>query len=141
VAAVARLRDELQVARSAFGETASGAELAAGASALRAGAGKDDLAELRVRRAGRPLTIAAAVLADLVASGVPRDTAVTAVLALASDAADADYVAFRRNVQRDIALGASPAVALGVRLRDVTDMATADPGLTGSSAGPRKRKP
>lgn len=144
VAAVTRLRDELRVARGALGESASSAELTAGASALRAGALGDDLARLRSRRPGQPLTIAAAVLADLVAAGVPADTAITAVLALARDAADADYVAFRRNVQRDIALGASPAAALGVRLRAATEMADAPvPGGTtgGPARGPRKQRP
>jgi hypothetical protein len=142
VAAVTRLREELRVARVALGEMASPAELTAGASALRAGASESDLARLRRLRPDQPLTVAAAVLADLVATGVPVDTAVTAVLALARDAGDADYVAFRRNVQRDVALGASPAAALGVRLRAATEMATDAPATgTGSTRGPRKQKP
>ncbi len=145
VSAVGRLRDELHQARAAFGESASSAELTAGASALRAGAAADHLAQLRRLRAGQPLTVAAAVLADLVAAGVPVDTAVTAVMALASDARDADYVAFRRNVQRDIALGASPSAALGVRLRAAG--ALGDNASEGLGAGPQapgrpqKRKP
>lgn len=147
VRAVARLSEELGQARNAFGETASFAELTAGASALRAGATTEDLARLRTLRPGQPLTIAAAVLADLTSAGVPVDTAVTAVLTLASDARDADYVAFRRNVQRDIALGASPAAALGVRLQaelagDAAPESGRDLGTgTGTRSGPRKRKP
>lgn len=143
VAAVTRLQGELRVAREAFGESASPAELTAGASALRAGASRTDLAQLRALRSGQPLTVAAAVLADLVAVGVPADTAVAAVLALARGAADADYVAFRRDVGRDISLGASPTAALGVRLRAVDEMAVAAPGtnLGGTTSGPRKRKP
>jgi len=145
VAAVARLREELQGARDAFGEAASPAELTAGASALRAGATVDHLARLRRLRPGQPLTVAAAVMADLVAAGVPVDTAVTAVMALATDARDADYVAFRRNVQRDIALGASPAAALGVRLRAAGALAdeglTAAPGQGQAPGRPQKRKP
>ncbi len=142
VSAVSRLRGELGVAREAFGETASLAELTAGASALRAGAVEGDLARLKELRPGQPLTVAAAVLADLVAAGVPVDTAITAVMALARDAQDADYVAFRRNVQRDIALGASPAAALGVRLQAATDLAAGPGGETGSTTKPpRKRKP
>lgn len=142
VSAVTRLTGELRVAREAFGETASSAELTAGASALRAGATSADLGALRTLRPGRPLTVAAAVLADLVAVGVPADTAVAAVLALAREAGDAEYVAFRRSVGRDIALGASPAAALGVRLRAVTDLITEAPGSeTGTTTGPRSRKP
>ena len=141
VAAVTRLRDELVVVRRAFGETTSAAELTAGTSALRAGATADALARLRKQRPGQPLTVAAAVMADLVAAGVPADTAVGAVLALAHDADDADYIAFRRNVQRDIVLGASPAAALAVRIRFATESADApNSPTTGSSTSP-KRKP
>ena len=52
-----------------------------------------------------------AVLTDLVASGVPVDSAAAAVLALAASARDADLIDFRRAVERDIALGAAPTAA------------------------------
>jgi hypothetical protein len=139
VAAVLRLRQELGLARAAFGDTASSAELTAGASALRAGATPEDLARLRRLRPGQPLTVPAAVLADLAAAGVPVETGLNAVLAMAEAAADADYVAFRRNVERDIALGASPGAAVGVRLRAVSEAALGSTGVSGSA--PRKRKP
>lgn len=142
VSAVTRLSQELRVAREAFGAMTSFAELTAGASAVRAGATREDLAELRILRAGHSLTVAAAVLADLVAVGVPADTATAAVLALAKEAEDVDYVAFRRSVGRDIALGASPSAALGVRLRAVAELG--GDGTTGvgtPSSGPQKRKP
>jgi hypothetical protein len=148
VTAVNRLLEELRQARQAFGETASAAELTAGASALRAGASRDDLARLRTMRPRQPLTIPAGVLADLVAAGVAADTGIAAVLALASNARDADYIAFRRNVERDIALGASPAASIGARLRGMGEMADAAPNLqsAGASGGtpstpPKKRKP
>ena len=143
VLAVTRLRDELRVARSAFGVTASAAELISGASALRAGATRADLARLHELRSGQKLTIAAAVLADMVAAGVPADTGIAAVLALAPVAKDADYVAFRRNVERDIALGASPAAAIGVRLQAAMDVAESLQGMSSvnGSKVPRKRKP
>lgn len=145
IVAVARLRDELVAVRSALGDPLSTAELTAGASALRAGASTSDLAQLRRLRANQPLTVAAAVLADLVAAGVPADTAVRAVLALAPSTADAEYVAFRRNVQRDIELGASPSAALGVRLRNAGEMVDApSTPTTGQGIPPgvrRKQKP
>ena len=146
IAAVARLRDELVAVRGALGDPLSTAELTAGASALRAGASTTDLAQLRKLRASQPLTVPAAVLADLVAAGVPADTAVRAVLALAPSTADAEYVAFRRNVQRDIELGASPAAALGVRLRAAGEMIDApNTPTTGVGVPPtgvrRKQKP
>jgi hypothetical protein len=110
VAAVRRLAADLGHARSALGSTASAAELTAGAAALRAGASSTVLASLRQTRR-EPLTVPLAVLADLVASGVPVDSAAAAVLALAARARDADLVEFRRAVERNIALGAPPAAA------------------------------
>jgi hypothetical protein len=136
VGAIRRLHDELILVRGAFGGSATTAELSAGVSALRAGATSDDLARLRRLRPGRTLTVAAAVLADLAAAGVPADTAVGAVLVLARDADDADYIAFRRNVQRDIEQGASPAAALAIRMRGA--LAEAD-GLLGSATPPPPR--
>jgi hypothetical protein len=118
VAAVRRLAGELAAARDALGPTAGDPEIAAGASALRAGARTDDLTRLRERRGGRPVTVAAAVLTDLVALGVPADTATAAVLALADHAEDATYLAFRRSVERDVALGATPVAALLFRAAD-----------------------
>src|SRR5258708_7493531 len=115
VAAVRRLALDLGTARTALGTNASGPELEAGVAALRAGATPQVLTQLRtVRRP--PLTMALSVVADLVASGVPADSAAAAVLALAPKARDADLVAFRRAVERDIALGAPPGAATSVRV-------------------------
>jgi len=137
LAAVVRLADEMAAARDAMGQASSAAEVISGASALRAGARPDDLAYLRELRGDQPLTVAAAVMADLVAVGVPADTAVAAVIALAGETGDVEYVAFRRNVERDIALGASPVTALGVRLEGaVADFA--DSPLPQRPRGPRK---
>jgi hypothetical protein len=122
LAAVHRLHAELAAARDAIGPESSEAEIVAAASALRAGATPEDLTHLRQLRPDQSLTVAAAVLADLVAVGVPLDTAVAAVVALAQQAADAEYIAFRKNVERDISLGASPVTALGVRLGAVADL-------------------
>jgi hypothetical protein len=100
---------------------------------------------LKQLRPRQPLTVPTGVLADLVDAGVPADTGIAAVLALASNADDADYIAFRRNVERDIAQGASPASSIGVRLRAVGDMAATPRELTSGSTStttpPRKRKP
>ena len=122
VAAVRRLARDLGTARSALGPAASGAEIDAGAAALYAGARPADLTALRARRPRQSLVVPLGVLADLVATGVPADTAAAAVLALAATTADDDFIAFRRNVERDIALGAPPAAAAAVR----STAATAD---------------
>ena len=115
VMAVRRLTGDLGAVRAALGAKASTPELEAGAAALRAGATPQLLTSLREARRP-PLTMALAVLADLVASGVPVDSAAAAVLALAPNARDADLVEFRRAVERDIALGAPPTAATSIRL-------------------------
>jgi hypothetical protein len=114
--AVRRLAADLGRARDALGPGASPVELDAGAAALRAGAGPDVLTRLRRARGHRPVTMALAVLTDLVARGVPIDTAAKAVLTLAAKARDEDLVDFRRAVERDIAIGAPPAAAASVRV-------------------------
>ena len=122
VAAVRRLARDLGAARSALGSAATAPEIDAGAAALYAGARPAHLTALRTRRPHLSLVVPLGVLADLVATGVPADTAAAAVLALAATTADDDYLAFRRNVERDIALGAPPAAAAAVR----STAATAD---------------
>jgi hypothetical protein len=141
-AAVQRLSGELGSAYDALGTGSSAAEIVAGASALRAGARPADLAYLRELRGDEPLTVAASTLADLVAIGVPADTAVSAVIALSLEADDAQYIAFRRNVERDIALGASPVSALGVRLDAFAASDQASGRAAEGSQRPRRpRKP
>ncbi len=138
VAAVRRLALDLGTARSALGTSASAPELEAAVAALRAGATPQVLAHLRdVRRP--PLTMALSVLADLVAGGVPADSAAAAVLALAPKARDADLVEFRRAVERDIALGAPPGAATSVRLNaGGLDVSSGSPGYSGNPARPRR---
>ena len=131
VAAVRRLATDLGTARSALGIQATAPELEAGVAALRAGAGAQVLTQLRDARRP-PLTMALAVLADLVTSGVPVDSASAIVLAAAPTARDADLVEFRKAVERDISLGAPPGAAASVRalntgIRGITD-AAAPPG-------------
>lgn len=127
VAAVRRLAGDLGAARAALGERAGAPELEAGAAALRAGASPQVLTKLRdVRRP--PLTMALSLLADLVASGVPVDSASVVVLALAPNARDADLVEFRRAVERDIALGAPPGASAAVRALNTGIRFTADAG-------------
>ena len=115
VGAVRRLAADLGTAREALGSQATTPELEAGVAALRAGATPATLTRVRDLRKP-PVTMALAVLADLVASGVPADSAAAALLALAPTARDADLIDFRRAVERDIALGAPPAAATSVQL-------------------------
>lgn len=124
IAAVQRLAAELATARSALGPSSTPPELDAGASALRAGVRPADLTLLRERR-NQSLTVALAAMTDLVAGGVPVDSATTAVLALAPAARDDQLVEFRRAVERDIALGVPPGAAATVRVNAALHGATA----------------
>ena len=95
---------ELVAARGALGSGPMDAEVIAAADALHAGASAEVITTLRTRRPGVPLTIPLAVLADLIARGVPADTASSAVLALAgTPATDAQFAALRSDIEQDIA--------------------------------------
>jgi hypothetical protein len=136
VTALHRLALDLGRARAALGTRATAPELEAGAAALRAGASPAVLADLRrVRR--EALTVPLAVLADLVAGGVPVDSAAAAVLALAATARDAELIDFRRAVERDVALGASAAAAAAAAASQFGVTAAG----TGLNAGARGARP
>jgi hypothetical protein len=114
--AVRMLNRELGDARAALGAASSDAEIIAGASALHAGIAPAALERMRASRAHGSLTVALAVLSDLIARGVPGDTATTVISALTvAGAQDAELVKFQQGVERDIAQGATPSAALGVR--------------------------
>jgi hypothetical protein len=150
VAAVRALAHDLAAARAALGVATAEADVTAGAGALRAGATPATLTGLREARPDAPLTVPLGVLADLIARGVPPQAAASAVLTLARHGApDAEYVALRRNVERDILAGAPPAVAAAVRARGMpSTLPPAPPSITTTEAGertlqapPRPRRP
>jgi hypothetical protein len=120
LSAVRMLARELGDARAALGPSSSDAEVIAGASALHAGIAPAALTHMRAARAQGSLTVALAVLTDLVARGVPGDTATSVISALTvAGAQDAELLRFQQGVERDIAQGATPSAALGVRARGV----------------------
>ena len=134
--AVRGLAGDLAVARQSLGGGSLVGELSAGAAALSAGVNPGALRELRRDRPGQPLVIALGVLTDLIARGVPADGAAKSVLALTkAGIVDEQLVALRRDVERDIGVGAPPAVALGVR----TNGFVAYSGLGEGSVGPAAR--
>jgi hypothetical protein len=115
-------------------------------SALRLGVRPAALARLRAARGRESLTVPIGVLADLAAGGVQPDSAAAAVLALArTPAGDDAFVAFRQNVERDIALGAPPDAAASVRVnaaaRDAMAGLQSTQNMPGNQAAPRPRKP
>lgn len=126
LAAVRKLAGELGDAHAALGPTSTEAEVSAGAGALHAGIPPAALSQMRAARAHGSLTVALAVLTDLVARGVPGDTATTVISALTgAGAPDAELLRFQQGVERDIAQGATPAAALGVRAQGAFPKATA----------------
>ena len=138
VIGVRRLRAALAEARTALGAGSSPIEVEAGASAIEANVGPRVLAGLRRARPDGSLTVPLAVLTDLVAYGVPVDTAARTVLAVAR-ARDAALVAYQRDVERDISVGAVPATAASVRAGAlertlVADTFNAAPGLQTGAA-------
>ena len=111
----------LRGARAALGSDASVAEIASGAGVLLSGVNGDVLRQLRTASPNRSLTVPLVVLADLIARGVPKDTAARAIAAAArANARDDDYSALRRFVEQDIIAGASPAAAAMLRVRNIT---------------------
>jgi hypothetical protein len=128
VAAVRGHMEELVSARAVLGVNASEMELTTGAYALEAGIPVSALAQLRAQRPGHELTVSLAVVTDLVANGVPADTATTLVLALSrSGVADEQLQAFQRTVQRDISLGAPPSAAAFTRAVATEALSGANP--------------
>jgi len=118
LAATRGLLLRLRQSRAALGSSASTAELEAGASALRAGASNGQLSALRSTRAGQGVTVPLVVLADLLARGVPPDSAARALQAMAAaNATDAAFSALRLSIERDISGGVAPATAAGLRFR------------------------
>ena len=140
VAVVQTLAGALRDARAALGAGATESEIVAGAGALQAGMRPAALTRLRAARPNRPLTMPLGVLADLVARGVPADTASAAVLALSQGGAtDTDFIVLRRDVERDIVAGAPPAAAAALRARGFpvsTRPPAADPPRPSSRGSP-----
>jgi len=120
VSAVRSLARELGNARAALGDASSADELTAGAAALHAGASAAELSALRAAGPRRPLTVPLAVLADLVARGVPADTASSVIRSLTAHGTHDDgFLALRAGVERDIVAGMAPAGAASARARAI----------------------
>lgn len=118
VTEVRRLASALADARQVLGDDARAPEIGAGASALLAGVPTDSLARLRGSRAGGSLTISLVVLCDLVARGVPVETASGSVLtALRAGAPDDALLKMRERVHDQIRRGTPPEGATRDGLR------------------------
>ena len=120
LAAVRAYAAALGAAREQLGNVAVGDEIVSAAGVIVAGVPAGVLADYRAARPASRLTVPLVVLADLIARGVPADTAATALgAALRSGASDDQLAEFRRRVERDIAAGARPSTAMSIRRRDL----------------------
>jgi hypothetical protein len=126
VSAVRAYAGALGTARDALGG-ASEEEIVAGAGAILSGVAPDALRRLRSVRRGQSLTLPLVVMADLVARGVPADTAAGAIyLAARAGARDAELLSLRQIVEQDIQAGAAPAAAVALRVRNLPGAETLD---------------
>ncbi len=132
VLALRSLLRDLGTARAALGPGADASEIAAGATAVRAGLDADALKRLRGAR--NDLTTPIGVLTDLVVHGVPGDTAVAAVRQLAARGApDGEFTGLVRSVLRDVGAGVPPGLAATAR--------AGAPGGPRRPTGPQKPRP
>jgi hypothetical protein len=137
VVAVRTLASGLASAREALGPESPAPDLLAGAEALRAGVAQTALSELRHTRPDQPLLTPLAVISDLIARGVPADTAAKVVVELASrGASDEDLGELQRGVERDIQAGAPPLAAVTVRSGEHEPGASAGSGSGAPRANP-----
>lgn len=142
VRAVRALASDLGVARHALGDRSTSDELGAGAMALQAGVDTKALKKLRDDRPGQPLSVALGVLSDLIARGVPVKTATQSVLDLTkAGVADEQLVAFRRDVERDVGMGASPAAAATLHANGLALSTAGGAGTGGKPSAPAKLRP
>jgi hypothetical protein len=141
LAAVREYASALGVARQTLGDVAASDEIVSAAGVLVAGVAPRTLSDYRVARPAGSLTVPFVVLADLVARGVPADTAAGALGdALRSGAGDDALSELRRRVERDILAGATPSAAMAVRTRALPGV---QPGGTSPlrTKSPRLRRP
>jgi hypothetical protein len=130
LAAVRSLSVDLAVARNALGAEAEEDALVAGVGALRVGAAAAYLRELRETRRVSSTAWPLAVLADLVSSGVPVDTAAGVVLGLArAGVMDAAYTQLEEEVRQDVSAGVPPGTSAAAR-------AASAGGRLGPASGP-----
>ena len=150
-AAVNSLLARLEVARDALAPSPLPRDIAAGADALAYGATREALHTMRAIRPNESVAVPLGVLTQLVASGIPiaRATRVVADL-LRRGARDEQLIALNDDVRSYVAAGATPEVALDVRMRGLNavlpaggsvgagDGAVSTPTTTGLGSGTKK---
>jgi hypothetical protein len=131
----------LGTARQTLGDSAVSDEIVSAAGVIVAGVAPKYVSEYRSARPTGSLMVPLVVLADLVARGVPPDTAASALgAALRSGVRDDELSEMRRRIERDILAGLKPSAAMSIRTRDLPGMPAG--GVTPIRAkSPRLRRP
>ena len=125
VGAVREYASALGVARQTLGDSATSDEIVSAAGVLVAGVPARVVGEYRAARPTSSLTVPLVVLADLIARGVPADTAARALgAALRNGVRDDQLTELRRRIERDILAGARPATAMTIRTQDLPGVQT-----------------
>ena len=141
VAAVREYASALGLARQTLGDQAASDEIVSAAGVIVAGVPARVVTEYRAARPTGSLTVPLVVLADLVARGVPADTAASALGdALRGGAGDDELSELRRRVERDILAGAKPSAAMASRTHDLPSVHPGD-GTPLGTKSPRLRRP
>jgi hypothetical protein len=146
VAAAQNVATRLDDARSALAPKPTAADITAGGDALSVtGVTKAALQAVRSTSPNRPVAVPIAVLAQLVASGVPAPRATEIVTQLLKrGASNRQLVALGNDVNSDVGRGAGANSSLDVRLRGLTAVLAPIPQATAgqpadiSASGPKK---
>ena len=119
VGAVRALLLGLESARWTLGSGATAPEIIAASNALRAGASRANITDIRRGREG-PVQVPLDVLTDLIARGIPTAAAAAAVERLVRQGTeDREFLLLRQRVEQDIRAGAAPGLALERRLAGI----------------------
>lgn len=134
-AAVKSLLGRLELARDALAPNPTPRDITAGADALAYGATRQALQTMRAIRPNESIAVPLGVLTQLVASGIPvaRATRVVADL-LRRGARDEQLIALNDDVRSYVAAGATPEVALDVRMRGLNAVLPAGGGTAATAA-------
>lgn len=142
VGAVREYASALGVARQTLGDSAASDEIISAAGVFVVGVQPRVVGDYRAARPSGSLTVPLVVLADLVARGVPADTAASAIgLALRHGARDDQLTEMRRQIERDILAGARPATAMTIRTQDLPGGMQTPPRVVRPPSRPSFRRP
>jgi hypothetical protein len=134
LSAVREYAAALGTARQTLGESAVSDEIVSAAGVIVAGVAPGVVSAYRAARPTGSLTVPFVVLADLIARGVPVDTATVALGdALRGGAGDDQLSELRRRIERDILAGLKPAAAMSIRSHDL-------PSVQPGSVTPKRTK-